>query len=92
MPLLLDVLEIFARTALRRVALTHVAEPAREFRQALAIRRFAHPLHGHMSRLDELRTGKHRHGGLQKNGAIGERHRVRSKSECARAGKHSAKR
>ncbi len=54
--LLLDVLKIFTRVARRGVALTHVAESASEFGQALAIGTVADPVHGKVYRLDELRA------------------------------------
>ena len=44
-PLLLDVLEVFARRALRRIVLAHVAQPAGEFREPLAVGAVADPGH-----------------------------------------------
>jgi len=53
-PLLLDVLQIVARRAARRIVLAHVAEPARELRQSLAVGALADPVH-----VQVVRRGEH---------------------------------
>ena len=64
--LLLDVLEVIGGGALGRVGLAHVAEPAGEFGEPLAVGRFARPLHAEVRRLDELGAGEQRDGGARR--------------------------
>src|SRR5918999_25647 len=52
-PLSLDVLEVIARRALRRVRLAHVAESPRELRQPLAVGAVAEPVDRQMVRRGE---------------------------------------
>src|SRR6185437_7009348 len=60
----LDVLEVLARRSTRRVALAHVAEASGKFRESLAIRRLADPVHRQVRWLDERGTCEQRDGRL----------------------------
>ena len=64
MPLLLDVLEVLARLALRRIVLAHVAEPAGELGEPLAVGAVADPVHRQMLRAGEARAREQRQNGL----------------------------
>jgi len=55
-PLLLDVLQILTRGAIGRILLAHVAKPAGELGQALAIGALAQPVNLEMIRFQEDRT------------------------------------
>jgi hypothetical protein len=70
-PLLLDVLEIFAGGTVRRILLAHVAQPPGKLREALAVATLPQPFHGEMFRLAEGRPGEDGDTWLEKN------HRVR---------------
>ena len=57
-PLLLDVLQVLPRAAVRGVLLAHVAEPPGELGEALAVGALAHPLHGEVAGLREVGAGE----------------------------------
>ena len=54
--LLLDVLQVLARRPARRILLAHVAEPAGELRQPLAVGALSQPVHGQVLGLRERRA------------------------------------
>ena len=58
MALLLDVLEVLARGAARRIFLAHIAKPPRELGELLTIGALAKPVDAEMLGLDERRTGE----------------------------------
>src|SRR4029078_11184476 len=64
-PLLLDVLEVFARLALRRIVLAHVTEPAGEFRELFAVGALTDQTHREVLRHRAHRPGEKGHDGLR---------------------------
>ena len=64
--LLLDVLEIVAGVALRRIFLAHVAEPTRELGETLTVGTLAEPGDRKMGRLGEDGSGQERESGFGK--------------------------
>src|ERR1051325_2081189 len=64
MTLLLDIVEIIARRPLRRVVLAHVADPTREFGEALSISALADPVHRQMLGRRERRSREEGDRGL----------------------------